>query len=260
MTVKLIKTKLNGLNFWYREDDKVIGQRIALGKYERYETALMMSQINKESVAVDVGANIGYYTLLIAQRAKKVYAIEPDKEVFEILKKNVEENNLKNVVLLNIAASDRKEKKYLIKDKENQGNSRLGGKNGELVICLRLDDILVNEQYISAIKIDVQGWEPAVIAGGEEIIQRDSPTLFLEYTPGEYKDGEMIKNLKSKYKNIWSINDFAEVPWPIYKGVRVLGKAGYADLWLKKKMEARDYWEMLKNVNYRKAIKGWLGL
>ena len=95
--------------------------------------------------------------------------------------------------------------------------------------------------------------------GAEKIINRDSPTMFLEYTPGEYKNNKMIKSLKSKYKYIWSINDFAEVLWPIYKGVKILGKAGYADLWLKKKMGIGDYWTMLKKVNYRKFFKGIMG-
>jgi FkbM family methyltransferase len=254
--MKLVKTKLNGLDFWYREDDRYIGQRIALGKYEKYETALLLSQIDKDSVAVDAGANIGYYTMLLAQRAKKVYAVEPDEEIFGILKKNVKENKLKNVVLLNAAASDKKEKKYLLKDENNYGNSRLSDKKGVLTNCLRLDDILKDEQYISAIKVDVQGWEPAVVEGARKIIERDSPTLMLEYTPGEYKDEKMINFLKKIYQNIWSINDFAEVPWPIYKGVKILGKEGYADLWIKKKMSAGDYLTMLKSVNYKKAIKG----
>ena len=248
------------MDFWYREDDKYIGQRIALGKYERYETEILQSQIKKDDVVVDVGANIGYYTLLVARRVKRVYAIEPDREIFAILKKNVEENNLKNVQLFNAAASDKKERKYLIKDEENMGNSRLGDEKGVLVNCLRLDDILVNEQFISAIKIDTQGWEPEVIEGAKKIIKRDSPTLFLEYSPGEFMNEKMIKFLMSNYQNIWSINDFAEVSWPIYKGVKILGKAGYTDLWIKNKMEMRDYWVMLKNVNYRKAIKGIMGL
>ena len=231
-----------------------------MGKYERYETEILQSQIKKDDVVVDVGANIGYYTLLVARRVKRVYAIEPDREIFAILKKNVEENNLKNVQLFNAAASDKKERKYLIKDEENMGNSRLGDEKGVLVNCLRLDDILVNEQFISAIKIDTQGWEPEVIEGAKKIIKRDSPTLFLEYSPGEFMNEKMIKFLMSNYQNIWSINDFAEVSWPIYKGVKILGKAGYTDLWIKNKMEMRDYWVMLKNVNYRKAIKGIMGL
>lgn len=251
------------MDLWYREDDKVIGQRIALGKYEKYETALLLSQIDRDSVVADVGANVGYYTLLMAQRAKRVYAIEPDKEIFGILKKNVEENNLKNVVLVGAAAGAKKERIKYYKNEENYGDGRVfESKNGKFVgfiNCLRLDDILINEQKICLIKIDVQGWEPAVAKGAKKIIDRDSPILFLEYTPGEYKDNKMINFLKINYKNIWSINDFAEVPWPIYKGIKVLGKAGYADLWMKKKMKAGDYLTMLRNVNYRKFIKGIMG-
>lgn len=258
--MKLNKAKLGDLDFWYRSDDRVIGQRIALDKFEKYETALFLNQLNKESVVVDVGANIGYYTMLAARRVKKVYAIEPDKKCFEILKKNIEENNLKNVVLINKAASDKKEKKYLIRDEKNQGNSKIIDKNGEIVFAETLDNMLVNEQYISLIKIDVQGWEPEVIEGAKKTIKRNWPTIFLEYTPGEYRDNKMIDFLQKNYQNIWSINDFAEVPWPIFKGIKVMGKSGYADLFLKKEMEVNDYMVMVKNVAYKKFLKGIMGL
>ena len=260
------------MNFWYRSDDRVIGQRIALDKFEKYETALMESQINIDGVFVDVGANIGYYSLLMAKICKKVYAIEPDAECFEILKKNVEENNLKNVVLLKMAASNKKEKKYLIKDKENQGNGRIQStpipsfdKEGrrtfyDEVITDTLDNILKIEQKISCIKIDTQGWEAQVIEGAKKMLKRDEPTLFLEYTPSEYMNNKMINFLKKNYKNIWSINDFAEVPWPIFKGVKIKGKNGYADLFLKKKMEIKDYLVMIKNVHYKKFLKGIMNL
>ena len=252
------------MKFWYRADDKYIGQRIALKKYERYETALINSQINPESICVDVGANIGYYTLLMASRAKKVYAIEPDKICFDILRKNVEKNNLKNVVLLNMAASDKKEKKYLVRDKKNLGNSRISEtRNGKLdtnILADTLDNILINEQYISLIKIDTQGWETRVIEGAKKIIKKYEPIMFLEYTPGEYKDNKMIDFLKNNYRNIWSINDFAEVPWPIFWGVKILGKSGYTDLFLKKKMGIKDYMAMIKNVHYKKWIKGIMSL
>jgi len=254
--MKLIKTKIDNLDFWYRDDDKFIGQRIALRKYEQYETALLKSQIISESVCVDVGANIGYYTLLMAGRAKKVFAIEPDRESFLILKKNVEENNLKNVTLLNIAMSNKKEKKYLIKDCDNLGNSKIDDKKGLLINTDTLDNILTNEQYISLIKIDVQGWETEVIEGTKKIIERDKPALFLEYTPGEYGNKKMINFLKNTYQNIWSINDFAQVPWPIYKGVKIIDGCEYTDLFLKSKMSLKDYVEMIKNVKYKKFIKG----
>jgi len=265
--MKLNKTKLGGLDFWYRSDDKFIGQRIALGKYEKYETGLMLSQINNNSVCIDVGANIGYYTLLMAEIAKKVYAIEPDQKCFEILKKNVEENNLKNVVLINKAASNKKEKKYLVRDKNNQGNNRIKPNpskspfdKGDFVLAETLDNMLINEQKISLIKIDTQGWETEVIEGAKKIIKRNKPTMFLEYTPGEYKDKKMINFLENIYKNIWSINDFAEVPWPIYKGIKIKGRNGYTDLFLKDEIKISDFITMLKNVNYKKFLKGIMNL
>ena len=115
--------------------------------------------------------------------------------------------------------------------------------------------MLINEQYISLIKVDTQGFETEVIEGAKKIIKRDQPTMFLEYTPEEYSDNKMINFLKNIYQNIWSINDFVSVPWPIYKGIKVYG-SGYCDLFLKNKMKLGDYLTMLKNVNYKKWIKG----
>jgi hypothetical protein len=81
----------------------------------------------------------------------------------------------------------------------------------------------------------------------------------LEYTPAEYRDNKMINFLKNLYKNIWSINDFADVPWPIFKGIKIIGKNNYTDLFLKNKMEIKDYVVMLKNIKYKKLIKWMLG-
>lgn len=262
--MKLTKIKLNGLDFWYRSDDKFVGQRIALGKYEEYETLLMMSQIDGNSVAVDVGANIGYYTLLLAQKCKWVYAFEPDKECFEILKKNTEENNLKNVKIFNMALSDKKEKREIIKDESNQGNSRLKSqrdchiavatapRNDELVLCEKLDEILKNEGKIDLIKIDTQGWEPEVIQGAGKIIKRDSPVLFLEYTPSEYTDESMIDFLKSIYENIWSIDYWFYVA---RRGIGVNKKTGYVDLWLKNKLSVSDWLMTIRHWQWKKTVR-----
>ncbi len=216
----------------------------------------MMAQIDKEKTAVDVGANIGYYTLLLAKRAKKVYAFEPDKNCFEILCKNVEANGFKNVILINKAVGEKSKKIGLKQNKENFGDSRVA--EGKTTECVKLDDII--REKVDLIKIDVQGYEPQVIEGTKKIITKNRPVLFLEYTPGEYKDNKMIRFLDKNYKNVWSINDFAEVPWPIHKGIKVLGKVGYADLWMKRKMVLKDYLTILKNVKYKKWIKGIINL
>lgn len=252
--MKLILTKLqNGLKLWYRADDKYIGQRIALQKYEEYESILILRNVNKNSVVADVGANIGYYTLLLAKICKKVYALEPDKNCFGILKKNVKENNLKNVVLINKAVSDGKGKVEFVVDKVNLGNSRIKSQRdcfaeprNDVVSCDTLDDILINEKQIDLIKIDVQGWEPKVILGAKKIIAKYSPVLFLEFN-GNYK---MIKLLKKYYKNIFTVDYWFYI---LRKGIKIDKKTGYADLFLTNKNIS--WWERYKNLQWRKVIK-----
>ena len=241
--MKLIKTKLEGLDFWYRSDDKFVGQRIALGKYEEYETILMLSQVKKESVVVDVGANIGYYTLLLVQKCKKVYAFEPDKECFLILKKNVEENKLGNVVLINKAVGDKNEQRAIIKDKSNYGNSRVG--EGKGVECVRLDDVI--KEKVDLMKIDVQGYEEKVIEGAKKIIKKDKPILFIEC----YKK---IKFLDNVYRNIFTIDYWFYV---CRKGVQIDKKTGYADLLLTNK--SMCFWNRYKNIQWKKVIKDIMG-
>ena len=158
--MKLLETKIFGkYRFYYLANDKYIGQRIALEKYEPYETKLILRQAKKSDVVVDVGANIGYYTVLLADKVGKtgkVYAFEPDIISFEILKKNIEANNLKNVVAVNAGVGSKNETKMLYKSEENLGDHKLfkptlpslkkGGKiiitskDMETVKIIKLDD------------------------------------------------------------------------------------------------------------------------
>lgn len=252
----LRKTVLkNGMSLWYRSDDRYVGQRIALGKYEEFETEIILEQARGGGVAVDIGANIGYYTLLLAGVVKKVYALEPDGDCYKLLQKNIRANSLQNVVAMRVAASDKKDKRVMIKDKFNLGNTRLGRIKQDGVLCLGLDEILKNEHKIDLIKIDVQGWEPQVIEGAKKIIKRDEPVIFVEYTPS-IKGQEMGLFLKSIYKNIWSIDYWLY----IYRsGVHVNQKIGYVDLWMKKKAGGREWWDSWRMVKIKKIIKAIIG-
>lgn len=257
--MSLLKTKINDMDFWYRNGDAYVGKRIALGKYEEYETKLLLKQINSNSIVADVGANIGYYTVQMAKKARLVYAIEPDKDNFEILKKNVENNKLENVVLINAAVGSKNEKIKLYKSTVNDGDHRVYNPGNRdkfnVVECLRLDDILKNEQKISLIKIDTQGWEPEVIEGAKEIIKRDSPILFMEYWPNAYAEakldeGKMMRFLKKYYKYIWQIDSNLNI---IKKNITIDIKTGYADLWLNN--QNINILNRLRHIKIKKLIK-----
>ncbi len=73
------------------------------GVYEPLETKLVRKEVKKSDVVLDIGANIGYYTLILAKLVGKkgrVFAFEPDPTNFALLKKNISINGYKNVILV----------------------------------------------------------------------------------------------------------------------------------------------------------------
>lgn len=258
------------MDFWYRSDDKYVGQRIALGKYEEYETKLLLRQLKSDDIVVDVGANIGYYTLLMAKIAKKVYAIEPDKENFKILKKNIEQNKLKNVHLINVAVGNKQSKIKYYQSEENFGDGRVYKtiipRTSYTVLSQKLDNILSNEQKISLVKIDTQGWEPAVIEGAKKIVEKDKPIIFLEYWPEGYQKAEldgkkMLSYLQKVYKNIWQIDDHINIYKKVIDNkVEIDKKTGYTDLWITNKNIRCQKIDQIRNIKIKKIIKKTIGL
>lgn len=275
--MKLKKTKIFGKYiFYYLKNDKYIGQRIALEKYEPYETKLILRQTKKGDVVIDVGANIGYYTVILADKvgnSGKVYAFEPDKINFEILKKNIEINKFKNVVAINTAVGSREGKIDLYKSKENLGDHKLfqiplGSAASpfderDIVKIINLDSYFKNIK-VDLMKIDTQGWEPEVIEGAKKIIEKNKPIMFLEYSPASYKqaklDGEkMMTFLRKIYPKIWWIDEWLY----IYKNLNqrkidkicATNKTGYADLWVKKEVTFSDKIGQVKNLKIKKLVK-----
>jgi len=269
---KLKKTRIFGRYFfYYLSDDKYVGQRIALGKYEPYETQLILRQVGTGDVVVDVGANIGYYTVLLADKvgnSGKVYAFEPDKTNFEILKKNIEVNRLGNVILINAAVGSNDGEKILYKSKENWGDHKLFGDGiKEKIKIVKLDNFV--KEKVNLMKVDTQGWEPEVIEGAKKIIEKDKPIIFFEYSPASYEQakldgGKMMKFLKKIYKKFWWIDEWLYIYKKLSKEkidqICRTNKTGYADIWVKKEMTWKDYLGQYKNFKIKKFIKVALGL
>src|SRR3990170_7475858 len=73
--------------------------RVRGGRMEPYMSRLFKEAVRPDSVVLDVGACLGYYTLLAAKRGAKVYAFEPDESVFRFLLANIQKNNLSDRVI-----------------------------------------------------------------------------------------------------------------------------------------------------------------
>jgi FkbM family methyltransferase len=164
--------------------------------YEPFETALFKREIKPGQTVLDIGANIGYYTLIAAKLAGpkgKVYAFEPDPDNFALLKKNVETNGYNNVVLVNKAVSDKTKTAQLFLNKTNKGDHRLydskDGRPSISVQTIKLDDFFKKlDKKIHFIKMDIQGSEASALSGMRNLIRRNSSLkLVTEFSPGSLK-------------------------------------------------------------------------
>jgi FkbM family methyltransferase len=123
------------------------------------------------SIVVDVGANIGAFAIFTAQRAKKVFAFEPEPENFRLLCSNIEVNGLQNVTPLRMAITKKKGKKdFYIAEEQHSGSHSFflqQYKKKIEVKTLSIMDLIKKEALakIDFLKLDCEGSEVEIIEG-----------------------------------------------------------------------------------------------
>lgn len=155
------------------------------GGYEKEATWVLDKYVNDKSVCLDVGANIGIYTILLAEKAQKVIAIEPHPVFFERLKQNMGLNGF-DVELKNIGLSSKEGEGILYSPPEDMDNksASMFDVNPELTekITVKVDTLdSLSIEKLDFIKIDTDGSDADVILGGEETISKLKPTILFEY-------------------------------------------------------------------------------
>lgn len=160
------------------------------GVWEPGETALLLDWLAPGMTFVDIGAHVGYYTVLAARRVSPgglVFAFEPSPLNYELLLANVWRNELTNVVCYPWAVSDHMGFLDLFLDERNTGDNRLFQDDrgpGVRVRAVALDALPSIRPPIDVVKIDVQGAEEAVIEGMKHLLSRSpSARVVLEYWP-----------------------------------------------------------------------------
>jgi len=178
----------------HESGDQIISARLKTDRcWEAYETALTLQHLQAGDVYVDVGANIGYYTLVAAQRVGikgKVIAYEPDPENFALLQSNVALNQLPQVEIFPYALYDKHSAGQLFLSDNNFGDHRIYG-SGE-ARAIRSIEMVNGDNHlgqqtecIDFLKIDTQGSEFFVVKGLQQLIakNRDHLRIMLEFCP-----------------------------------------------------------------------------
>lgn len=162
------------------------------GRWEEAETRLFSSLVKEGMTVVDIGANVGYYTLLAARLTGprgKVFAFEPNPQNFALLSRNVEANGYRNVVLVPKAVSDSSGTAALCIDRASSGGHSLsafrGGADTAQVGTVSLDDYFAGDRtVIDVLKMDAEGAEMAIFAGMRQVLAHNPDLAMLsEFFP-----------------------------------------------------------------------------
>lgn len=179
------------------------------GNFEPPTIKFLEEYIKKGHVIIDIGANVGYHTLIFSKLTGEngfVYAFEPEPLNYKTLKKNVDLNNLDNVRCVNKAISEKQETlDFFVSNSFNKGTHSLvynpiqHSQESIKIDAIPLSHFILENDLnkIDFIKIDVEGAEYEVIKGMETSLIEYKPTLLVEINnEAQETHGKTSKSLK----------------------------------------------------------------
>lgn len=169
--------------------------------HEEETTKLFKKIVRPGNIVLDLGANIGYFTLIASKLVGsngKIFSFEPDQKNYEYLTKNINFNNFKNISTFNKAVSSKngKEKFYFcsydsghhtLKQPlgiEAYSKGRAYQEEYRIVETVAIDSFLAqNKIDVDIIKIDVEGAEALAFQGMSKTLSKPNIKIFMEYFP-----------------------------------------------------------------------------
>ncbi len=161
---------------------------------------ILSDTLREGSVFVDIGANIGYFSILASQmvgNTGKVLSFEPLEACRAQLEESMLMNKFQNIQVFPYACGSVESSSTIYIRRRNIGGSSLFANLGkgkpapvdatQTVKVVKLDDKLKGEKKIDMIKIDVEGLEFEVLRGAVEVLRRCRPILVIEYSPHFYE-------------------------------------------------------------------------
>jgi len=219
---------------------------------ERYERRALLNLIRIDDVVWDIGANIGFYSLLFSKLATKgkVIAFEPSSISRSFLEKSIDKNNICNIDVKDFALGSKKEstKIFFSNDSNAEGTASMiydpGKEMFEEINVFKIDE-LQDLDIPNFIKIDVEGTHNEVLKGGQKFFKNFSPLIMIELKDIPERD---------KYKKIESMKIFKDLNYDIFE----IKKNGLKFCFDILKSECRNFIVCKKNNDSYSRISSYL--
>ena len=187
-----LSIKLNGIRLYANSIDRILA--LIFWKWsilEGFEAEYIIKKIEKNWAVIDIGANIGFYTVQFSKKVGKtgkVIAVEPAKNNIYLLKKTIRKNQLKNVFLISKAVSSNSEMGKLYVSDGHSGDHRIynttSNRKSISIKTITIDALTKNEERVDLIKMDIQGAEHFAIKGIQETLKRFPNIIIVtEFSP-----------------------------------------------------------------------------
>jgi FkbM family methyltransferase len=220
-----LSVRLKGFRLYANSIDRIIA--ILFWKWsilEGFESKYILSKIEPGWTVIDIGANIGFYTVQFSKKVGKngkVLAVEPSFNNVYLLKKNIRANRLKNVSIIEKAVSSKTGIGKLYLSTGHSGDHRIYNTINKRkcipIQTITIDNLTKNEKQVDLIKMDIQGAEYLSISGmsrtikkfpNVKIVSEFSPKLLTESggKPDQFLDYFLSEGFSLKYFNEKSKN------------------------------------------------------
>jgi FkbM family methyltransferase len=180
---------------------------------------------DKSTFIFDCGSNFGFYSLYLASlnENNQVIAFEASPKTYQELKKNIEENEFKNIQCHNLALTNNDNQTLTFFESSNDWESSLiesnfNDKTKTIISSAKLDsfeDRIEKKNQHIIIKLDVEGYEMQVLDGAKKIIEKYSPIIILEFSIFIDKDNKFnydyLKSFLVQYDYLIFNTNYQEV-------------------------------------------------
>ena len=189
MTMEKNEISISMNNFIFEIDirESIERKTFFLKSYEKDRISYLINNSKKSNILIDIGAHIGFYSILTSDYFKQVYSFEPNFRNYQKLLKNIKQNKLERKIrTFNYGLGEKQQKLKGISANKGELIQTSGfsisqnNKTGEDVLILKGDNVikLVNEDI--TLKIDVEGYEYNVLKGLEAILYNNNCFIQVE--------------------------------------------------------------------------------